>query len=311
MFQSLIALFALSAQTRAVTSATDNSSVSTKLNLYNALSEYVLPNFNNTMSSLRVDGNTGSRVSTTAGDVNTMAVDNAGGSADSDSIPITTVTFERTRNAGNVAGENVYEKTANITMNAGNPASGSVHGYTASNTLDADAVASVMNGTVSADTVASVMNGTVSADTVASVMNGTVSADTAASVMNGTVSADTAASIMDGTVSADTAQRASPHQGRLNAMLCSIGAVSNGCTSVSCHSERVLSLSSLSPFLTGRTFYSPNILRTVGRTMIRFLIELLVCRTEFGQFDELRFNEMQAVARTYVRKETKKTTLSF
>ena len=298
MFQSLIALFALSAQTGAVTSATDNSSVSTKLNLYNALSEYVLPNFNNTMSSLRVDGNTGSRVSTTAGDVNTMAVDNAGGSADSDSIPTTTVTFERTRNAGNVAGENVYEKTANITMNSGNPASGSVHGYTASNTLDADAVASVMNGTVSADTVASVMNGT-------------VSADTAASVMNGTVSADTAASIMDGTVSADTAQRASPHQGRLNAMLCSIGAVSNGCTSVSCHSERVLSLSSLSPFLTGRTFYSPNILRTVGRTMIRFLTELLVCRTEFGQFDELRFNEMQAVARTYVRKETKKTTLSF
>ena len=181
MFQSLIALFALSAQTGAVTSATDNSSVSTKLNLYNALSEYVLPKFNNTMSSLRVDGNTGSRVSTTAGDVNTMAVDNAGGSADSDSIPTTEVTFERTRNAGNVASENVYEKTANITMNAGNPASGSVHGYTASNTLDADAVASVMNGTVSADPAASVMNGAVSADTAASVTNGTVSADTVAS----------------------------------------------------------------------------------------------------------------------------------
>ena len=194
MLQSLIALFALSAQTGAVTSATDNSSVSTKLNLYNALSEYVLPNFNNTMSSLRVDGNTGSRVSTTAGDVNTMAVDNAGGSADSDSIPTTEVTFERTRNAGNVASENVYEKTANITMNAGKPASGSVHGYTASNTLDADAVASVMNGTVSADTVTSVMNGTVSADPAASVMNGAVSADTAASVTNGTVSADTVAS---------------------------------------------------------------------------------------------------------------------
>ena len=187
MLQSLIALFALSAQTGAVTSATDNSSVSTKLNLYNALSEYVLPKFNNTMSSLRVDRNTGSRVSTTAGDVNTMAVDNAGGSADSDSIPTTAATFERTRNAGNVAGENVYEKpanitvtagniasenvfekTANTTINAGNAASESVHGYTASNTMDADAVASVMNGTVSADTAASVMNGTVSADTVAS-----------------------------------------------------------------------------------------------------------------------------------------------
>ena len=200
MLQSLIALFALTAQTGAVTSATDNSSVSTKLNLYNALSEYVLPKFNNTMSSLRVDGNTGSRVSTTAGDVNTMAVDNAGGSADSDSIPTTAATFDRTRNAGNVAGENVYEKTANITvtagnfasenvfektanttMNAGKPASESVHGYTASNTMDTDAVASVINGTVSDDTVTSVINGTVSADTVTSVMNGTVSADTVSS----------------------------------------------------------------------------------------------------------------------------------
>ena len=187
MLQSLIALFALSAQTGAVTSATDNSSVSTKLNRYNALSEYVLPNFSNTMSSLRVDGNTGSRVSTTAGDVNSMAVDHAGGSADSDSIPTTAATFDRTRNAGKVAGKNVYEKpanitvtagniasenvfekTANTTINAGNAASESVHGYTSSNTMDADAVASVMNGTVSADTAASVMNGTVSADTVAS-----------------------------------------------------------------------------------------------------------------------------------------------
>ena len=181
MLQSLIALFALSAQTGAVKSATDNSSVSTKLNLYNALSEYVLPKFNNTMSSLRVDGNTDSRVSTTAGDVNTMAVDNAGGSADSDSIPTTAATFDRTRNAGNVAGENVYEKTGNVTMNAGSAASESVHGYTASNTLDADAVASVINGTVSADTVPSVINGTVSADTVATVISGTVSADTVAS----------------------------------------------------------------------------------------------------------------------------------
>ena len=33
---------------------------------------------------------------------------------------------------------------------------------------------------------------------------------------------------------------------------------------------------------------SPNILRTVRQTMIRFLIELLVRRTWFGQFDELR-----------------------
>ena len=34
---------------------------------------------------------------------------------------------------------------------------------------------------------------------------------------------------------------------------------------------------------------SPNILRTVRRTMICFLIELLVHRTWFGQFDKLYF----------------------
>ena len=41
--------------------------------------------------------------------------------------------------------------------------------------------------------------------------------------------------------------------------------------------------SSLSPFLTGRMFVRPNILRTLRRTMIRFLIELLVRRTWWGQ----------------------------
>ena len=52
----------------------------------------------------------------------------------------------------------------------------------------------------------------------------------------------------------------------------------------------------------------PNILRTVQRTMIRFLIELLVRRTWFGQFGELYFhsqlacNEMQASARTSGRR---------
>ena len=36
-------------------------------------------------------------------------------------------------------------------------------------------------------------------------------------------------------------------------------------------------------------FCSPNILRTVRRSMIRFLIERLVRRTWFGQFDEVYF----------------------
>ena len=39
----------------------------------------------------------------------------------------------------------------------------------------------------------------------------------------------------------------------------------------------------LSQFLTGRMFVRPNILRTLRRTMIRFLIELLVRRIWFGQ----------------------------
>ena len=40
---------------------------------------------------------------------------------------------------------------------------------------------------------------------------------------------------------------------------------------------------SLNPFLTGRMFLRPHILRTLRRTMIRFLIELLVRRIWFGQ----------------------------
>jgi len=39
----------------------------------------------------------------------------------------------------------------------------------------------------------------------------------------------------------------------------------------------------LSPFLTGRMFVRPNILRTLRRTMVRFLIELLLRRIWFGQ----------------------------
>ena len=45
----------------------------------------------------------------------------------------------------------------------------------------------------------------------------------------------------------------------------------------------------LKPVLNWANVCSPNILWTVRRTMIRFLIELLVRRTWFGQFDELYF----------------------
>ena len=58
-----------------------------------------------------------------------------------------------------------------------------------------------------------------------------------------------------------------------------------------------------SPFLIGRSDCSPNILRTVRRTMIRFLIELLVRRTWFGRFDELCFILNWLIMRCKLRPE--------
>ena len=48
---------------------------------------------------------------------------------------------------------------------------------------------------------------------------------------------------------------------------------------------------------------SSNTLRTVHRTMIRFLTELLVRRTWFGQFDELCFVLNWLVMRCKLRPE--------
>jgi len=59
----------------------------------------------------------------------------------------------------------------------------------------------------------------------------------------------------------------------------------------------------LSPFLNGRTICSPNILRKVRRTTIRFLIELLLRRTWFGQFDELYFVLNWLIMRCKLRPE--------
>ena len=64
---------------------------------------------------------------------------------------------------------------------------------------------------------------------------------------------------------------------------------------------------SLKPVLNRANVCSPNILRTVRRTMICFLIELLVRRTWFGQFEQftcsqLACNEMQASAQTCGRR---------
>ena len=57
------------------------------------------------------------------------------------------------------------------------------------------------------------------------------------------------------------------------------------------------------PVLNWAHVCSPNILRTVRRTMIRFLIELLVRRTWFGQFDKLYFVINWLVMRCKLRPE--------
>ena len=57
------------------------------------------------------------------------------------------------------------------------------------------------------------------------------------------------------------------------------------------------------PVLNWANVSSPNTLRTVRRTMIRFLIELLVRRTWSGQFDELYFVLSWLVMRCKLRPE--------
>ena len=60
---------------------------------------------------------------------------------------------------------------------------------------------------------------------------------------------------------------------------------------------------SLKPVLNWANVCSPNIIRTVRRTMIRFLIELSVRRTWFGHFDELYFVLNWLVLRCKLRPE--------
>ena len=65
----------------------------------------------------------------------------------------------------------------------------------------------------------------------------------------------------------------------------------------------VLPLTSLKPVLNWANVCSPNMLRTVRRTMIRFLIELLVRRIWFGQFNVLYFVLNWLVMRCKLRPE--------
>ena len=62
-------------------------------------------------------------------------------------------------------------------------------------------------------------------------------------------------------------------------------------------------LTSLKPVRNWANICLPNILRTVRRTVIRFLIELLVRRKWFGQFDELHFVLNWLVMRCNLRPE--------
>ena len=62
-------------------------------------------------------------------------------------------------------------------------------------------------------------------------------------------------------------------------------------------------LTSPTPVLNWANVCSPNVLRTVRRTMIRFLIQLLVRRTWFGQFHELYFVLRWLVMRCKFRPE--------
>ena len=68
---------------------------------------------------------------------------------------------------------------------------------------------------------------------------------------------------------------------------------------------RKSSISTLSPFLIGRMFVRPNILRTLRRTMIRFLIELLVRRIWSGH-SKLYFILNWLVMRCAFHKSTNK-----
>ena len=69
------------------------------------------------------------------------------------------------------------------------------------------------------------------------------------------------------------------------------------------HAETLPRAAAVKPVLNWANACSPNILRTVRRTMVRLLIELLVRRTWFGQFDELYFVLNWLVIRCKLRPE--------
>ena len=74
-------------------------------------------------------------------------------------------------------------------------------------------------------------------------------------------------------------------------------------SSPSCSTRAIQTSLTLKPVLNWANVCSPNILRTVRRTMIRFLTDLLVRRTWSGQFDEIYFVLNWLVMRCKLRPE--------
>ena len=141
VFQIVIALLALLAQTGVV--PTDGSS--SNVYVSNSLSQHVSTKLklnNNITSTSSSDEKAHNHVLTTASDVNTFAVDKADSSTNRDSILSTTDTADNTIDTGNVASERGHEKTADSSMHTGNVASERGHEKTADSSMHAGNVAS-------------------------------------------------------------------------------------------------------------------------------------------------------------------------
>ena len=110
VLQILIALFALPVKI-GVATTTDNSSVSSKLYVYNTLLKVVFPELNNISSTYGVDYKTHSCVSTSS-DVKIMAGDNMNRPLNTDIIHTTTNTADNTVGAVSVASESVLGQAA-------------------------------------------------------------------------------------------------------------------------------------------------------------------------------------------------------
>ena len=126
VFQVLLSLLALPGQTGGVGTA-DNVSLLSVPDMYNTLSEYSTPKRNRITGTIGVFEKKRDRVSTTGSQKNSMAVDNADRTVNSDSIRTSTDTSDNSTDTGNDPDVSVPEQTTGNTMNVGNIASESVY----------------------------------------------------------------------------------------------------------------------------------------------------------------------------------------